>query len=177
MRVLLIGGKTLFPQPTGADAHVVLAKPAPPGELLATVHLCRAGLTPSAASKSAALTPRHRTVLVVDDSEDAQDLICDCLSSAGFTTRSALNGKQALDQLMDMPAPGLITIDLMMPEMSGMELIGVLQSYRRLARVPMLILSAVVVPEAGRLPGVEYLSKPFSNDDLVDTVKRLTGTT
>jgi two-component system, OmpR family, response regulator CpxR len=171
IRTLLVGAGTVATEP-GPGVQLVLSKPVAPGDLLRVVHAFRAGGgAPEGQAELAA--GRSRTVLVVDDSEDAQELVRAALTPAGFVTRSAYNGKDALHQLLDRQPPGLIVLDLMMPEMSGMELLGVLQSYRRLARVPVLIVSATAVPEPARLTDVEYLTKPFSNEVLVETVRRL----
>jgi DNA-binding response OmpR family regulator len=59
--------------------------------------------------------------------------------------------------------------------MNGMELIDLLQSYRRLATVPMLILSGIDVPVEARLSGVRYLRKPFEREALLAVVRDLTG--
>ncbi len=175
-RVLLVGARhDQVPAHHGADAHIVLGKPVPPGDLLAAVRRQRDGLSDPAVRRPTVAFPRRRMVLVVDDSEDAQELMRHCLESGGFTVNSAFSGQEALDQLLTQAAPGLLIIDLMMPEMNGMELIGRLHSYQRLANVPMLIVSGVSVPEPARLPGVCYLEKPFERDRLLAVVRELTG--
>jgi CheY-like chemotaxis protein len=175
-RVLLVGAhKRGAPPPAGVDAHLVIAKPVPPGDLLAAVRRQRAGVGQPAEQRSEALFSRRRMVLVVDDSEDAQELVRHCLEPGGFYVTSVLSGREAIDRLSMAPTPGLLIVDLMMPEMNGMELIDALQSYRRLHSLPMLILSAVAVPPVARLPGVRYLQKPFRNDELLATVRELTG--
>src|SRR4051812_32345025 len=74
---------------------------------------------------------QHRTVLVVDDSEDAQELLRFSLESAGYSVIVAQDGRSALRLIAEMTLPSLIVVDLLMPRMGGMELIEALRSFRR----------------------------------------------
>jgi CheY-like chemotaxis protein len=153
----------------------MLVKPAAPGTLLDAVQCLRQGLSPDVPSVTGSIAGRKR-VVVVDDSPDVHDIFRDVLESEGFTVVSAYNGKEALELLVDQAVPGLLIIDLVMPEMNGMQLIEILQSYRRLANVPMMIVSAVTVPEPAQLPNVRYFVKPFDDEALLDAVRELTLT-
>ena len=113
------------------------------------------------------------SVLVVDDSEDAQELFRASLEQAGYEVIAARDGKDALEQLERAHAPGLIIVDLLMPVMDGMELIDVLRSDPRLAHVPVLVVSAVDVPRNVRLPETRYLRKPFRSIELLTNIEEL----
>jgi CheY-like chemotaxis protein len=106
-------------------------------------------------------------VLVVDDSVDALELFRLSLGNAGYHVLSATNGKDALELLQGGQIPNVILVDLMMPVMDGMELIEELRSDRRLAHLPVVVVSAVDVPVKVRLPHTRYLRKPFRTADLL----------
>jgi CheY-like chemotaxis protein len=112
-------------------------------------------------------------ILVVDDSEDAQEFLCGTLADAGFDVLQARNGRDALALLVDQKTPRLVIVDLIMPIMDGAELVDVLHCYKRLATIPVLMVSAADVPESVRLPGARYLKKPFDEEALLTEVRGL----
>ncbi len=123
------------------------------------------------ASDHAATQLGKPTVLVVDDAEELQAALCDTLRAAGYLVHCARNGAEALDYLLTSPAPGVIVLDLQMPVMSGWDLMAILRRYTRLARIPVLIISA-----GERLASVAHphtLQKPFSGDALIDAIERI----
>lgn len=115
-------------------------------------------------------------ILVVDDSEDAQEFLCGALADAGFDVLQARNGRDALAMLVDQQTPRLVIVDLIMPIMDGAELVDVLHCYKRLAKIPVLMVSAADVPDGLRLPGARYLKKPFDEEALLDEVNGLLAT-
>ena len=112
-------------------------------------------------------------ILVVDDSEDAQEFFRGALADAGFDVLQARNGRDALALLVDQKAPRLVIVDLIMPIMDGAELVDVLHCYKRLAKIPVLMVSAADVPDALRLAGTHYLKKPFDEEALLREVNGL----
>jgi CheY-like chemotaxis protein len=134
-----------------------------------------AAAAPDAAAEST--TARSRTrLLVVDDSEDAQELFRLHLERSGYEVVTAQDGREALERLgRDAQLPGCIIVDLLMPVMDGMELIDSIRSDRRLADVPVLVVSAVDVPKPARLPNTNYLRKPFRNAELLAHIEQLVG--
>ena len=102
--------------------------------------------TAPAVADTTSTPPRSRTrLLVVDDSVDAQELFRLHLERSGYEVVTAHDGREALEQLGREPLlPGCIIVDLLMPVMDGMELIESLRSDRRLADVPVLVVSAVL---------------------------------
>lgn len=125
---------------------------------------------------SAAPPPGRPRVLVVDDSEDAQELFRLHLERTGYEVITASDGRVALSLLGGSQLPSLIIVDLLMPVMDGMELIDSIRSDRRLADVPVLVVSAVDVPKPARLPHTSYLRKPFRNAELLAHIEQLVGT-
>lgn len=114
-------------------------------------------------------------ILVVDDDADIRDAIREVLESEGHQVVQASNGRKALHYLTsDAPEPCLILLDLMMPEMSGWELLALLKAYSRLAAIPVVVVSANDPHNETLPPGafVQHLRKPLSHDDLLRAVKR-----
>jgi two-component system, chemotaxis family, chemotaxis protein CheY len=112
-----------------------------------------------------------KTILVVEDDEDLREATAMLIRDEGYTVCEAENGRAALEQLATMPDdPCLVLLDLMMPVMSGQELLQAMQRTQRLAGMPVVVLSAggqaADVPEA-RL----FLRKPFPPDRLLAVVR------
>lgn len=108
-------------------------------------------------------------VLVVDDDEDLRDTICDVLRDAGRLVVCAANGGEALTLLGTMPPPCVALIDLMMPVMSGWQLVESIRRRTELAALPIVIMSATPYDLP---PRVTLLRKPFESVDLAKMVAR-----
>ncbi len=109
------------------------------------------------------------SVLVVDDDEAIRDVVAEVLREEGYNVACAANGLQALRQIEGDHHPDLVLLDLMMPVMSGWEVLEQLQADERLSRIPVVVVSAM------NAPGVsEHLAKPIDLDRLLSTVGRLT---
>jgi CheY-like chemotaxis protein len=109
----------------------------------------------------------HSDILVVDDDRDVRETLAAVLEGEGYAVRCAENGAQAL-AMMHGPKPGAIVLDLMMPVMSGWELLEAVRMDGELAAIPIVVLSAVRAPT-----GVAHLAKPVSLDELVRTLDRV----
>jgi two-component system phosphate regulon response regulator PhoB len=115
-------------------------------------------------------------ILVVEDEPDALELIVFNLRAAGFEVFTAEDGRQALDKLRLNP-PDLLVLDLMLPEVDGMEICKLLRRDTATARLPIVMLTAKAA-EIDRIVGLEmgaddYLTKPFSPRELVLRIKKL----
>jgi two-component system response regulator CpxR len=113
--------------------------------------------------------PRRPTVLVVDDDDAIREVIAEVLRDEGYDVACAGNGEQALTELRRERHPDLMLLDLMMPVMSGWELLELLQSNDDLSQIPVVVVSAMNAPGAW-----EHLAKPIDLDRLLATVGRLT---
>lgn len=112
-----------------------------------------------------------KTVLVVDDMESLRSLVRSYLTQEGFRVVMAANGREALF-VARQERPDLIILDLMMPELSGLEFMN---AYAREGDAPIIILTAKV-EESDRVLGLElgaddYLTKPFSMRELAARVR------
>jgi CheY-like chemotaxis protein len=109
---------------------------------------------------------RRSVAMVVDDSEDAQEFLRAWLESEGFIVHQARNGREALEMLVELATPSLIVLDLLMPEMSGLELLDIITSYTRLSNVPLLVVTASDERvDLGNAPA-RHLRKPVDEEQL-----------
>ena len=118
-------------------------------------------------------------ILVVDDEPDAVELLEVNLKGAGYEVVSAHDGEEALTKAR-MTLPDLIILDLMLPEVDGMEVCKILRRDQKTAGIPIIMLTAKAA-EIDRVLGLElgaddYVTKPFSPRELVLRVKRLLRT-
>src|ERR1700760_4983941 len=114
-------------------------------------------------------------ILVAEDEPDMMTLASSSLKSAGFDVFSAADGAQALAKTRETP-PSLLILDLMLPEMSGLEVCKALKKDTATASIPIVMLTARA-EEVDRIVGFElgaddYVTKPFSPRELV---LRVTG--
>jgi CheY-like chemotaxis protein len=82
------------------------------------------------------------SILVVDDDPPAREALCRTLTSMGYAAHAAVNGRSALDWLASHPAPSLILLDLLMPEMDGFEFLRELRKGPAFAQVPVIVVTA-----------------------------------
>ena len=107
-------------------------------------------------------------VLVVEDEPDIRETYRDVLETEGYCVLCASNGKEALAALAEGPRPGLILLDLMMPEMNGYDLLKVLRADRALASIPVTVVSAA--GDRTSVSGAPVLRKPVDIDTLLHVV-------
>jgi two-component system phosphate regulon response regulator PhoB len=120
-------------------------------------------------------TPR---VVVVEDEPDIGTLLEYALVREGFAVTVARNGEEAITAL-DHDDPDVVTLDLMLPDMTGLDLLRRIRSGSRQGRPRVIILSARK-DEADRLQGFElgaddYVVKPFSPRELVFRIRTVLG--
>jgi CheY-like chemotaxis protein len=113
---------------------------------------------------------RRASVLVVDDDQAIREVIAEVLRDEGYQVVCAENGAQAMREIHKDHHPDLVLLDLMMPVMSGWEVLEELQGDAELSRIPVVIVSAMNAPGAR-----EHLAKPIDLEHLLATVGRLTS--
>ncbi len=111
------------------------------------------------------------TILVVDDEKNIVQLARIYLQNEGFRVEAANDGKQALEKAKSV-RPDLIVLDIMMPEMNGLD---VVRELRKTTKVPVIMLTARG-EDIDRIIGLEvgaddYMAKPFNPRELVARVK------
>jgi len=117
--------------------------------------------------------PASTTLLIVDDDAHIRDVLRYALENEGFTVLEAADGKQGLALALSQN-PQLLILDVMMPEMNGLDLC---RELRKTSKIPILFLSSrdseldtVLGLEFG---GDDYVSKPFSPRELLARVKAM----
>jgi two-component system phosphate regulon response regulator PhoB len=115
-------------------------------------------------------------ILIVDDEPEAVELVEFNLKQAGYEVASAVDGAEALKKTRVL-LPSLVVLDVMMPEMDGLEVCKILRRDPATANIPIIMLTAKAA-EIDRVLGLElgaddYLTKPFSPRELVLRVKKI----
>ena len=115
-------------------------------------------------------------VLVVEDDRDIADLVGRYLEKSGFEVETLASGRDGLAAVMQRP-PDVLVLDLMLPQMDGLEICRTVRANEKTANVPIIMLTARG-EEAERVVGLEigaddYLAKPFSPNELVARVRAL----
>ena len=119
---------------------------------------------------------RVKRILVVDDEQDIAELLDFNLKKQGFTTTVARNGREAIAEIKRQ-TPDLVILDVMMPELSGIEVLGRLRSQPETASLPVIMLTAKG-EEIDELVGLslgadDYIPKPFSMKILIARVEAI----
>ena len=115
-------------------------------------------------------------ILVVDDAPDIVTLVVRRLQRAGHRAQGANNAAEACAFVSDKGAPDLVVLDVTMPDVDGLELLGLLRQQTGIDDLPAIFLSGRVEPEdiaAGHALDAVYLTKPYVGSALlrkVDTI-------
>ena len=113
-----------------------------------------------------------KTILVVDDEKDIVDLLSYNLTKEGFHVIPARNGREALERVKQKP--DVIILDIMMPEMSGLQVIQELRKEKKTSSIPVLVLTAKG-SETDEIVGLEigaddYIVKPVKMGKIIARV-------
>jgi len=121
------------------------------------------------------LVERQTTVLIVEDEDAVREIEQRILAGNGIATLLASNGQQAIE-LAQAQRPDLILLDLMIPHMSGKEVLYALKSDPSTQHIPVLVVSGrsswKAIEESYMLGAVDFLSKPFEYEELLGRVRR-----
>ena len=83
----------------------------------------------------------EKKILVVDDEPDVRNFLTTCIQDAGFVVDSAVDGQDALEKI-ETEIPDLMTLDMVMPRKSGIELIRTLRKNDKWAKLPVIVITA-----------------------------------
>jgi CheY-like chemotaxis protein len=119
-----------------------------------------------------------KTIMVVDDNPDIITIVRTILEGKGYSVLSATSGPELLN-LLKTEKPDLIILDIMMPEMDGLEVLTRLKGLTETATIPVILLTAKVQYEdvlGGYKLGADYyITKPFTSTQLVNGINLLLG--
>ena len=115
-------------------------------------------------------------ILLVEDDADIAELVTRYLERAGYLVERTASGREALDIIAAKP-PALVILDLMLPEIDGLEICRIVRGNDKTASIPIIMLTARA-EESDKIVGLEvgaddYLAKPFSPSELVARVRAL----
>jgi len=126
----------------------------------------------------------ERKILVVDDEPDVRNFLGACLEDAGFNVETAVDGVDALEKV-EAFSPDLMTLDMVMPRMSGIKVIRELRKQIKWAKLPIIIITAHARDDMGSDQIKEFmalttnvrpkviLDKPVSTANLIKTVCKI----
>lgn len=121
--------------------------------------------------------PSQTTVLLVEDDPDQAALGDLRVSMAGYRVRLARSCRELVEDLTSQPLPDLVLLDVMLPDGNGFGLLSCMRTDARLALLPVIMLTALTSPEdirRGLDAGADgYVTKPYSKDLLVETIRRV----
>jgi CheY-like chemotaxis protein len=111
------------------------------------------------------------TVLVVEDEEEARTSLVEILEFEGFRVLGFSNGAEALRYLEQAEQPCLILMDIRMPVMDGPQLRSALLRDQRLAKIPVVVVTALEPSVAAGLSALRVFTKPLDIDALLSVVR------
>jgi CheY-like chemotaxis protein len=132
--------------------------------------------------------PEDKTILIVDDEPDVVAYFSGILERAGFVVVTANNGNEALEEVKQRP-PDFISLDLVMPEKSGIRFLYELRKNREWARIPIMIVTAHARDDLGKsdfdeifadrtmVGPLTYLEKPVNPERFLHNVMKVLGLT
>jgi len=119
------------------------------------------------------MTEERGAVLIVDDEETVRNLLGRILEETGYKIITAANGQEALERISELEID-VVLLDIKMPGLSGMEVLGKLTADWPEICVVMVtaVADAQTAIKAMKLGAYDYITKPFNQDDLVLTMRR-----
>jgi len=119
-----------------------------------------------------------KTIMVVDDNPDIITIVRTILEGKGYSVLSAFSGPELLTRL-EGEKPDLIVLDIMMPQMDGLEVLTRLKGAPETSSIPVILLTAKVQYEdvlGGYKLGADYyITKPFTSTQLLNGINLLLG--
>jgi len=130
---------------------------------------------PEAAAKAPARPAKRRRVLVVEDDDNIADLIRHHLEGDDYQVMVEARGQNVLPRVL-ADHPDVITLDILLPDMDGFDVLSQLKDDPATAGIPVIVLSVLQDRASGlRLGAADYLTKPIRGEDLLRSVRRAFG--
>jgi two-component system sensor histidine kinase ChiS len=123
----------------------------------------------------AEITLEQKTIIIVEDEPDTAEMFAEMLRLNGYRVLSSYGGAAAIG-LISKEKVDAVVLDLMMPDLSGLEVLSYMRRDPRLSRVPVMIVSAKGLPadvRQGLQAGASiYLTKPVAYQDFIDALEK-----
>lgn len=120
----------------------------------------------------------EKTVMIIEDEEDAAELFAEMMRVSGYRVVKTSKSVPAIE-IMTAEKPDVILLDIMMPEVSGLDILRAMRRDPALANIPVVIITAKGMPadiKNGMEAGAStYLTKPVGFLDLKEAVERALG--
>jgi len=120
----------------------------------------------------------EKTVLIIEDEEDAAELFAEMMRVSGFRVIKTSKSTPAIS-MMTEDKPDVVLLDIMMPEVSGLDILRQMRRDPNLANIPVIVLTAKSMPsdiKNGMEAGAStYLTKPVGFNDLKEAVESVLG--
>ena len=120
----------------------------------------------------------QRTVLIIEDEEDAADMFAEMMRVSGYRVLKTSSSTPALT-MMAAEKPDVVILDIMMPEVSGLDILRQMRQDPALANIPVVVVSAKSMPadiKIGMEAGASmYLTKPVGFSELKEAIERALG--
>ncbi len=124
------------------------------------------------------LPASNGTIMVVDDNPDIVTHVKIMLEIEGYRVQSAYRGKEVFN-LLEEQKPDLILLDIMMPQMEGLEVLRCLKGAPETSSIPVIMLTVLDghedIVRAYNMGADFYIPKPFTKDQLLDGINRFLG--
>ena len=122
------------------------------------------------------MSPTQRTVMIIEDEADAAELFAEMMRVNGFRVIKMFSSAPAIP-IISQEKPDIILLDIMMPDISGLEGLRYMQREPELAKIPVIVVSAKSMPsdiKTGLEAGASmYLTKPVGFQDLKQAVEKV----
>jgi DNA-binding response OmpR family regulator len=122
------------------------------------------------------MADKQKTVIVVEDEVDAAEMFAEMMRVNGFTVIKSHSSTPAIS-LIARELPDVVILDVMMPDVSGLEVLKFMRREPRLASIPVIVVSAKSLPidiQYGLDAGASvYLTKPVGFQDLKQAVEKV----
>ena len=122
------------------------------------------------------MTTTQKTVMIIEDETDAAELFAEMMRVNGFRVIKMFSSTPAIS-LISQEKPDVILLDIMMPDISGLEVLRFMRREPELAKIPVIVVSAKSMPNDIKI-GLEagasmYLTKPVGFQDLKNAVEKV----
>jgi len=122
------------------------------------------------------MNPKQKTVMIIEDEADAAELFSEMMRINGFRVIKMFSSAPAIP-IISQERPDVILLDIMMPDISGLEVLRYIRREPELSSIPVIILSAKSMPgdiKTGLEAGASmYLTKPVGFQDLKNAVEQV----
>ena len=124
------------------------------------------------------MSAAKKTIIIIEDEQEAAEMFAEMMRVSGFRVLKASGSTTAM-KMIETENPAAVILDIMMPDISGLEVLHFMRSKPKLAKIPAVVVSAKSLPSDIRI-GLEagasaYLTKPVGYLDLKEAVEKVLG--